>query len=331
MFFVLFRTLANLLEPSYISGMTTPSQYPAPFAPTLLWNARLLMIERATEDAKACAHWYSQLLGDPVIRLAPDVWQVRGTDRWMLFRTGAKKTVPMIAFAFPTYDQWASYRTHLKLIELALHPVAPELQALFGEATFAVRDPDNRTVLFCVAPSATESNAPSLPDDDPVTITGASAPAEPRSARMQHFVCASMQTEAMLEFYRDVLGFMESDRVVDTDGDLSSAFVRSDAEHHSFAVFRAPHTGPDHHAYELPNWNAIRDWADHCGDLEIPLWWGPGRHGVGNNLFFMIEDPDGYKVEFSTELELMSPDQAYREWPHGPRALNLWGNAWMRS
>jgi catechol 2,3-dioxygenase-like lactoylglutathione lyase family enzyme len=135
----------------------------------------------------------------------------------------------------------------------------------------------------------------------------------------------------MLAFYRDQLGFIESDRVVDAAGDLSSAFVRSDPEHHSFAVFRAPQSGPDHHAYEVPDWNCIRDWADHCGDLEIPLWWGPGRHGVGNNLFFMIEDPDGYKVEFSAELETMTFEQTYRTWPHGQRALNLWGNAWMRS
>jgi catechol 2,3-dioxygenase len=96
-------------------------------------------------------------------------------------------------------------------------------------------------------------------------------------------------------------------------------------------VFRAPAAGPDHHAYELPDWNAIRDWADRCGALEIPLWWGPGRHGVGNNLFFMIEDPEGYKVEFSAELERMTATQEFRTWPHGPRALNLWGNAWMRS
>ena len=303
-------------EPSYISSMTTPSQSPAPVAPTLLWNARLLMIERATEDAEACANWYSQLLGDVVTQLAPEVWQVRGAERWMLFRSGPKKTVPMIAFAFPTREQWTAYRAHLKLVDLPVHPVSPELQVLLGEHTFGLRDPDNRTVLFCVSPQANEPEV---------------LPPEGRSARLQHFVCASMQTIDMLEFYRDVLAFLESDRVVDTDGDLSSAFVRSDAEHHSFAVFRAPQAGPDHHAYELPNWNAIRDWADHCGDLEIPLWWGPGRHGVGNNLFFMIEDPDGYKVEFSTELEHMTPDQAFREWPHGPRALNLWGNAWMRS
>lgn len=304
---------------------------PTLLAPTLLWDARLLMIERATDDAQACANWYAQLLGDPATQLQTDVWQVRGPERWLLFREGPRKTVPTIAFAFPTYEQWEGYRAHLKLSGLDLYPVLTEWLSLFGEATFAVRDPDRRTLLFCVLPPEIDTAPALIAERDPVTVTALPSRSESRPARLQHFVCASTQTNAMLEFYRDVLGFMESDRVVDTDGDLSSAFVRSDAEHHSFAVFRAPHTGPDHHAYELPNWNAIRDWADHCGDLEIPLWWGPGRHGVGNNLFFMIEDPDGYKVEFSAELERMTPDQPYREWPHGPRALNLWGNAWMRS
>jgi catechol 2,3-dioxygenase len=291
-------------------NFVTPSHAPVQ---TLLWDARLLLVERATDDARACAEWYSALLDDPVVEISHDVLQVRGKDRWMLFRTGTPKTVPMIAYAFPTQQHWAAYRAHLQTIGIELHPVASELRELLGEHTFGLRDPDRRVVLFCVAPGAAAEAHHALP------------------ARMQHFVCASTQTGVMLEFYRDALGFIESDRVLDTDGDLSSAFVRSDTEHHSFAVFRAPQPGPDHHAYEVPNWNAIRDWADHCGDLEIPLWWGPGRHGVGNNLFFMIEDPDGYKIEFSAELELMTAEQAYREWPHGPRALNLWGNAWMRS
>jgi hypothetical protein len=75
----------------------------------------------------------------------------------------------------------------------------------------------------------------------------------------------------------------------------------------------------------------IRDWADRMGSLRIPLWWGPGRHGVGNNLFFMIEDPDGHKVEFSAEIERMPREMAWRTWPHEQRTLNLWGSAWMRS
>jgi catechol 2,3-dioxygenase len=184
---------------------------------------------------------------------------------------------------------------------------------LLGISAFCIVDPDQRKLVFCTRP------------------LGSIKTSEALAARLQHFVCATTQSSEMLSFYRDVLGFAESDRVVDDQGELSAAFLRSDHEHHSFALFRAPQSGADHHAYEVPEWNTIRDWADRCGDLEIPIWWGPGRHGVGNNLFFMIEDPDGYKVEFSAELEHMTPEQVYRQWPHGPRALNLWGNAWMRS
>lgn len=299
------------------NSISAPARAPSDLAASAaLWGARLLMIERATEDAKACADWYGVLLADTVSEISHQVWQVRGPDRWMLFRAGTPKSVPLIAFAFPTHTAWAAYRAHLEGSGVSLYAVADELRDLLGNATFALRDPDRRMILFCVAPDA------SVPHD-------AAHLALP--ARLQHFVCASTQSIAMLEFYRDTLGFIESDRVLDTEGDLSSAFMRSDAEHHSFAVFRAPQPGPDHHSYEVGSWNAIRDWADHCGDLEIPLWWGPGRHGVGNNLFFMIEDPDGYKLEFSAELEMMTPEQPFRQWPHGPRALNLWGNAWLRS
>ena len=45
----------------------------------------------------------------------------------------------------------------------------------------------------------------------------------------------------------------------------------------------------------------------------------------------MIEDPDGHKVEFSAELELMPKEMPSRTWPHEQRTLNLWGSAWMRS
>ena len=148
-------------------------------------------------------------------------------------------------------------------------------------------------------------------------------------ARLQHFVCATQRLPEMLEFYRG-LGMVESDRVLEGET-LSAVFLRSDPEHHSFAAFRAPESRPDHHCYETNGWLDIRDWADRMGELRIPLWWGPGRHGPGNNLFFMIEDPDGHKVEFSAELELMPKDMPHRTWPHEQRTLNLWGSAWMRS
>ncbi len=285
-----------------------------------LWNARLYLVERGTPDAQACAEWYAQLLSDTLTQIDKNTWQLTGPERLMRFSVGPIKSVPRVAYTFPDATQLTAYREHLTSKKVTTMTLATD--DTFGAQAFGLNDPDGRTLVFCVAPAALPAPAESAVDI---------ALALPLPGRLQHFVCASTQTKEMLDFYRDLLGFIESDRVVDTEGALSSAFVRSDAEHHSFAVFRAAAAGPDHHAYEVPNWNGIRDWADHCGDLEIPLWWGPGRHGVGNNLFFMIEDPDGYKVEFSAELEHMTPEQPYREWPHGPRALNLWGSAWMRS
>ncbi len=278
-----------------------------------IWNAKLLAVERATVAPRSCAQWYATLLGDSLVERHPGFFELRGRDRQLWFREGSKKSVTSIVFAFDTAQQLAAFQSHLISRGEQVHPCAIEHTEQLGISAFCINDPDQRTLVFCVRPPAFAKGSDAL------------------AARLQHFVCATTQSAEMLTFYRDILGFAESDRVVDDQGELSAAFLRSDHEHHSFALFRAPQSGADHHAYEVPDWNAIRDWADRCADLEIPLWWGPGRHGVGNNLFFMIEDPDGYKVEFSAELEHMSAEQAYRQWPHGPRALNLWGNAWMRS
>jgi catechol 2,3-dioxygenase len=282
----------------------------------LLWNASLAYVERACAKPQALAQWYARILGDAVTPLATGGFVVHGHERVLLISPGAPKSAPSIGYAFPNSIQFNRFRKALAEAGVSeLSTSRHVLEILPTNETFSIADPDGRSLTFFIrtekAPTATNTDA--LP------------------ARLQHFVCASTQTPAMLAFYRDVLQFVESDRVVDDVGELTAAFVRSDFEHHSFAVFRAPQSGPDHHAYELPDWNAIRDWADRCGALTIPVWWGPGRHGVGNNLFFMIEDPEGYKVEFSAELEHMTELQEYRTWPHGERALNLWGNAWMRS
>ncbi len=60
----------------------------------------------------------------------------------------------------------------------------------------------------------------------------------------------------------------------------------------------------------------------------MPLIWGPGRHGPGNNLFVMFDDPEGNHVELSAEMERFYDDRAEyrpRTWAVGPRTVNLWG------
>ena len=96
-------------------------------------------------------------------------------------------------------------------------------------------------------------------------------------------------------------------------------------------MFRTKDPKFDHYSMETTCWNDIRDWADHLGEMRIPLSWGPGRHGPGNNLFFMVADADGNMVELSSEIELMDRDMAARQWKHEAHTLNQWGVAWMRN
>ena len=267
-----------------------------------LWPARLHHLRRDSPKPEPLAKFYGELLGDRVAQLPDGSWLVDGRGRRLVVGNGPAASVPYFALQMQDSAHLQAFRRRLRKTEDCSLP-------LFAEGAFSVTDPDGRRVVF------------GLPREEVAS--------EGLPGRLQHFVCATQRLPEMLEFYR-ALGMVESDRVLEGDA-LSAVFLRSDPEHHSFAAFRAPESRPDHHCYETNGWLDIRDWADRMARLRIPLWWGPGRHGPGNNLFFMIEDPDGHKVEFSAELELMPKDMPHRTWPHEQRTLNLWGSAWMRS
>ena len=273
----------------------------APMAPEL-WPARLHHLRRDSPKPELLARFYGELLGDRVAPLPDGSWRVDGRGRRLVVGKGAAGSVPYFALQLQDAAQLQSLRRALKGSEDFASP-------LLAAGAFSLTDPDGRRVVF------------GLPADDKLE--------NGLAGRLQHFVCATQRLPQMLAFYR-ALGMVESDRVLEGEA-LAAVFLRSDPEHHSFAAFRAPESRADHHCYETSGWLDIRDWADRMARLRIPLWWGPGRHGPGNNLFFMIEDPDGHKVEFSAELELMPKDMPHRTWPHEQRTLNLWGSAWMRS
>ena len=271
-----------------------------------LWPSRLHHLRRDSAEPERLARFYGELLGDRIEALPGGEWLVKGNGRHLLVGRGAPGAVPWFALAMQNAAHLSGYAAALDRQGVAREPAATPL---FQDGAFAVTDPDGRRVVFGVASADVETKT---------------------TARLQHFVCASTRLEEVLHFYRDKLGMRESDRVLEGEA-LAAIFLRSDPEHHSFAAFRAPESRADHHCYETSGWMDIRDWGDRMAKLRIPLWWGPGRHGPGNNLFFMIEDPDGHKVEFSAELERLPQEADFRTWPHEQRTLNLWGSAWMRS
>ena len=202
----------------------------------------------------------------------------------------------------------ASFRAHRAALD------SRQMQTVEEHAdAFTVRDPEGRLIRF-LAPAPVPE-----PEDRPVL-----------EARLQHFAVRTPAPEPLVDFYVGKLGFVLSDRVLDANAAMTAAFLRTDSEHHSMAIFKAPSIRFDHFSCEAPDWNHLRVWADHMAEVGVDLAWGIGRHGPGNDNFLMVQDADGNMGEVSCDLEVCAPDRRVGTWPHRPQTLNRWGVAIMR-
>ena len=284
-----------------------------------IWPSQLDHLRLDSPDPKALADFYVEALGFEALPLPDDTQLLQGPGRRLVVGRGHAGGRPYHGLRVQSRDQLDEVRRFLSDRDVALEE-SPS--TVFEPDAVAVRDPDGWLNVFGVP-------RPDLP-----TLRARNdRSAQALAGRLQHVVVASDDLAGMMDFYENRLGFVASDYCAEKPDDERTrrvAFYRTDPEHHSFAVFAASSVRADHHAYETTCWNDIRDWADHLASREVKIWWGPGRHGPGNNLFFMIQDPDGVAVELSAELEHLPRYTAARAWPHDERALNLWGPGWMR-
>jgi hypothetical protein len=94
-----------------------------------------------------------------------------------------------------------------------------------------------------------------------------------------------------------------------------------------------------HFAFELRDWAHVRDACELLGQKDIPIIWGPGRHGIGHNIFAYYFNPGGQVIEFYTEMDQMKDEslgyfeprpwhkdrpQRPKVWPAGSGAI-CWG------
>jgi len=277
---------------------------------TLRLNACLDHLQLCSDDPRRLADFYRDIMGAETAALGPDAWACEGPERRLLIARGAPRSLGFAAYRAASQTVLDQLGERLARAGVArLSPASPWFKA----GAVALADPDGNRLEF------------GLPG------SGGGVAGEGLPARLQHLVLASTDAARMGRFYEEVLGFAPSDRVLDAAGDLRTVFLRSDHEHHSIGIFQAPENRLDHHCYEAGDWGLIRDWADHFAARRIPLSWGPGRHGPGNNLFIFINDCDGNWVEISAEIERVEPDRAAGTWPHEERTLNSWGRAPLRS
>lgn len=216
-----------------------------------------------------------------------------------------------LSFEVDTDAELAALAARLKMaginLELGVRDGSPEL----GD-TLWFNDPDGNYIEISVTPDDLLTSSS--------TAHGRRALLQPRS--LQHVALRTMNLESIVEFYTEALGFDISDWLL-----RECAWLRCDSSHHSI-MFLLGKPGIDHIGYHVTDRAEFLLWCDHLADQQVPLVWGPGRHGAGNDLFLRCTDAEGMHIELSTEVQhyhdrdVTTPP---RLWHTRAMAFNLWG------
>lgn len=122
--------------------------------------------------------------------------------------------------------------------------------------------------------------------------------------KLGHTAFFTPDIQATAKFYTEILGF----RVSDWIGDFF-VFMRCNPDHHTVNFLSSPKRGLHHIAFELNDWNHVKQACDLLPDHNLDLIWGPGRHGPGHNIYTYHMNPDGFTIEMFTELDTMSNEE----------------------
>lgn len=145
-----------------------------------------------------------------------------------------------------------------------------------------------------------------------------------RPNRLAHVNINSAEIEALAQFYRDALGFRQTDR------SKLMAFLRCNNDHHAVVLAEAPVNGLNHIAFLMPDLESVMRGSGRVVDHGYPIGWGVGRHGPGDNVFAYFVDPHGVVIEYTAEV--LQVDDSYRargpeEWVWPPGRTDHWGIA----
>ncbi|TMC15342.1 MAG: hypothetical protein E6J34_22345 [Chloroflexi bacterium] len=216
-----------------------------------------------------------------------------------------------LSFTVSTDAELAALAARLQISGIELSLEARDGDANLGD-TLWFNDPDGNRVEIAVASDSLLTPPPMRK----VRQGGL------RPALLQHVALNTPRLEEMVEFYTEALGFDVSDWLL-----RECVWLRCNSQHHAL-MFKQGNPGIDHIAYAIVDGSELLHWADDLSYQEVPLLWGPGRHGAGDDLFLRFADPEGVHIELSAGLQQYHDRDVTtppRLWHTRSMAFNLWG------
>lgn len=146
-----------------------------------------------------------------------------------------------------------------------------------------------------------------------------------RALDFDHITLQARDPKPLMDFLIDILDFKLSDVFAPAPGVIGAAWLRAGDFHHDIAIVSTPE--PDkslhHYALTMESFDHLKTAADtlaaHGQYIEV----GPGRHGVGGNVYtyFWVT---GNRYELSGEMPRVSRGEP-NVWDNFPETFSLWG------
>ncbi|MCL6452065.1 MAG: VOC family protein [Alicyclobacillus sp.] len=156
--------------------------------------------------------------------------------------------------------------------------------------------------------------------------------------KVGHLSLRVRDAKQSVEFYKS-FGFINTDWIEDFFG-----FMTCNRDHHVLNFCTSDRKALHHVAFELRDYSHLVRSMDDLGRHQIPVLWGPSRHGAGHNIATYHRDPDGNMVELFTdadvfipELNMFEPRPWHEQFPQRPRVwgtdecITRWGTAFEQS
>jgi catechol 2,3-dioxygenase len=158
------------------------------------------------------------------------------------------------------------------------------------------------------------------------------APKHPRTrgiapVDLDHVTLRAQDTKGLAQWLQQALDFKISDVVEGPGGMWIAAWTRVGEYHHDVAIITGgPGESLDHVAWTMEGAEHLKRSADLLSQSQIPLETGPGRHGLGGNLFAYFWAPGGNRYELSAEMpRCVDPGAPHGVWNDFPKAFSAWG------
>ena len=126
-------------------------------------------------------------------------------------------------------------------------------------------------------------------------------------------------------FYGETLGIRLSDRSLDIVAFMHGAHG---SDHHMIAFVKSNGPGMHHLAWAVGSLDAVGLGAAQMQASGYPRGWGTGRHILGSNYFYYVQDPWGSFCEYSYDIDFIPADLDWQAGDHPPEdSFYLWGPA----